>query len=490
MICVPIVGPTMEQALADIPRAQRFADIIELRLDLISGADPPVLLKAADKPCIVTNRTKVEGGQFKGSEEERVKTLREAMGAGADYIDIEAGTPIHLLQPIMESKGKTQVILSFHDFSQTLDRLDEVYQTMSRMPADIFKIVTYARDINDNVVIFKILEQAKKDGRKLIAFCMGEKGEVSRILSPVLGGFLTFGSLDAGKESAPGQIPAAILKDIYRVDQERRGRKIYGVIGDPVAKSMGYLVHNRAFQEAGLPHIYVPFWVENVRKFFPAFEPWFDGLSVTMPHKEKVIPLLDRVDAAARKIGAVNTVVREKDGWAGYNTDCTGALKALAAHCDLKGKEILIIGSGGTAQAIGYGIVQGGGSLTVTYNQNKERGQKLARQLNCGVACVRDLDNRNIDVLINCSPVGMSPNVDQTPFPARLFKPGMIVFDSVYNPMETRLIKEARAAGCTVVCGVDLFINQAAEQFELWTAQKAPTDLMRRVVEEKLNSSG
>jgi len=489
MICIPIVGPSGDQALKDISEARSFGDIIELRLDLIQDADLPSLLQAADKPCIVTNRTKLEGGQFKGSEEERVRVLRQAMDAGADYIDIESATPRQFLQPILESKGKTKTILSFHHFSQTPDNLEAIYEIMSETPADILKIIPYARDINDNIVVFNLLARAKKDNRRLISFCMGEKGEVSRILSPLLGGFLTFGSLDTGKESAPGQIRASILKDIYRIGRDRQGGKVYGVIGDPVAKSMGYLIHNRAFAARDLPHIYVPFWVENPQKFFPAFEPWFDGLSVTMPHKEKIISLLDRIDPTAESIGAVNTVVREAGGWAGYNTDCSGAMQALAAHCDPRDKHTLIIGSGGTAKAIGYGIVQRGGRLAVTYHKNRERGERLARELSAEAVDVRALDHRNIDILINCSPVGMNPDTGQTPFPARLLKPGMVVFDSVYNPMETRLLREAQAAGCITISGVELFVNQAAEQFELWTGQKAPLDVMRQAVVEKLTAA-
>ena len=489
MICIPIVGPSQDQALKDISQAQPLSDIVELRLDLIENPDLQTLLNALDKPCIVTNRTKLEGGQFKGSEEERVHILREAMEAGVEYIDIESATPRQYLQPILEAKGKTKTILSFHHFSLTPDSLPGIYEIMSETPADVLKIVTYAKGINDNIAMFNLLAQAKKDERPLIAFCMGEMGEISRILSPQLGGFLTFGSLDGGKESAPGQIPATTLKQIYRVGLPRPSCKIYGVIGNPVSKSMGYLIHNSAFAETGLTHIYVPFFVENVPQFFHAFEPWLDGLSVTMPHKEKIMGLLNRIEPTAKKIGAVNTVVREKEGWAGYNTDFSGALKALEAHTSLQDKNTLIIGSGGTAKAIGYGVAQRGARLTVTYNTNRERGEQLARELNAEVISVHDLDNRKIDVLINCSPVGMNPDRGQTPFPARLLKPEMIVFDSVYNPIETRLLKEAKAAGCVTVSGVELFVNQAAEQFELWTGKQAPRNTMRQILIEKLKTT-
>jgi shikimate dehydrogenase len=196
--------------------------------------------------------------------------------------------------------------------------------------------------------------------------------------------------------------------------------------------------------------------------------------------------LLDKVDATAQSIGAVNTVVEEDGKWVGYNTDCSGAIAALDAATSLKGKNILILGSGGTAKAIGYGIKEKSGRLTVTYNRNKERGESLAKELGCELIHCRDAGTQSIDILINCSPVGMSPNINETPFLARDFKEGMVVFDSVYNPLETKLLREAKAAGCTVIPGSELFINQAARQFELWTGKPAPIDAMREVLMEKL----
>jgi 3-dehydroquinate dehydratase / shikimate dehydrogenase len=488
MICVPIIGPTMSRALEDIPKASEVADIIELRLDLIDDVNLAELLKAVDKPVIVTNRHKREGGQFKGSEEERVKFLQEAIAAEVDYIDIEAGTSREFLQPILETKCKTKKIISYHHFSLTPESLIDFYETMSETPAEIIKIVTYAKNITDNIIVFNLLRHVQVSGKKLISFCMGEQGEISRILSPIMGGFLTFGSLDTGKESAPGQIPAYVLRDIYRVNMDRPDYKIFGVVGDPVYKSLGYLIHNTAFKKKNLPHIYLPFLVHDMNKFFSAFEPYFEGLSVTMPHKEKVRRLLDMTDGATDTIGAANTVVRERNIWVGYNTDYSGAMKAFGDRCDLKDKKVLIIGSGGTAKAIGYGIVQKGGDLTVTYNQNRERGEALASDLNCRLISSREIGAYSFEVIINCSPVGMTPDVSKTPYPKHMLKPDMVVFDAVYNPLETRLIKDAKEVGCIAIPGVELFVNQAAEQFEKWTGVGAPKEVMRQVVVDKLKS--
>jgi 3-dehydroquinate dehydratase/shikimate dehydrogenase len=487
MICIPIVGPNQHKSLEDIATAEPLADILELRLDLMSDYDLDGLLAASTKPCIVTNRTKREGGQFSGSEEERIEVLKQAIVAGAEYVDIETSTPKELLKPFLESEHNSKVILSYHNFTDTPEEIEHLYDLMCGMPADILKIVTYARDINNNLSLFNLIHRSKKDGKKLIALCMGEKGEVSRILSPLLGAFLTFGSLETGKETAPGQITGTSLRDIYRVCDKRNAFKIFGVIGNPVYKSMGYLIHNRAFKEVGSTDIYVPFLVDNVESFFKGFSPYFEGLSVTMPFKEDVLSIVDEIEETAEKIGAVNTVVRDGKEWKGYNTDCTGAMKALEKHVELKDKNVLIIGAGGTAKAIGYGVHKKGAMVTVTYNRNKEKGLQLAKELNAKVVNIQDAGEEVIDILINCSPVGMSPNQEETPIPSRHLRKGMIVFDSVYNPPETRLIREAKAADCITISGVELFVNQAVEQFELWTGQKAPTDSMRDVVLKGLN---
>ena len=484
MICVPIVGPSMSKAQEQIASAPAVADILELRLDLIADPDLNVLFDSASLPVIATCRSKIDGGQFKGQEEARIQLLRDALRA--DYVDIEVSTPRELLQPFLEGVDPSKIILSYHDFSHTPEDFNPLYDAMCELPGDIIKIVTYARDLHDNLKMFDLLKRAKQENKKLIGLCMGDLGEISRVLSPLFGGFLTFGSLETGQESAPGQMPAKTLKDIYRVNTARSDFKIYGVIGNPVSKSQGYLVHNKAFEEKGSSDIYVSFRVDNVEKFFHGYKDFFSGLSVTMPAKEQIIPLLDRIDETAGKIGAVNTVVKEGSDWVGYNTDCSGAISALEACTTLQGKNILILGSGGTAKAIGYGVKEKGGRLTVTYNKNKERGESLAKELGCDLVYARDAGIRPIDVLINCSPVGMSPNVNESPFPARDFKEGMVVFESVYNPLETRLLREAKAAGCTVIPGSELFINQAARQFELWTGQSAPIDTMREVLLKKL----
>ncbi len=450
----------------------------------IRDPDMARLIKEKSKPVIVTPRSQKDGGRFKGSEDERLGLLKEAVSLGAEYIDIEFSTDERLRKRVIEESKGTKVIVSYHNYTETPSDLKEIYDDIAISGGDIVKIVTFANSINDNLVIFDLIKRREKK-TDIVTFCMGKHGEISRILSPIMGGYLTFGSLDEGKESAQGQIPARVLKSVYRVDGLGPDINIYGLVGNPVSESMGYLIHNRAFAELGLDSIYLPFLVDDLNSFMTGFKGLFKGLSVTMPFKEEVIDFLDRVDKKAEDIGAVNTVVTEDDKLVGYNTDCSGAIMALEGRTEIKGKNAVMIGAGGVARAIGFGVKGRGAPLTIT-DIEIDKAISLSKDIGCEYCNPEELDNINMDILINTTPVGMYPNVDKSPVPDSLLKKGMIVFDAVYNPLKTRLLKEAEAKGCITVQGVEMFINQGIEQFEMWTKRKAPVDIMREVVLNRL----
>jgi 3-dehydroquinate dehydratase/shikimate dehydrogenase len=355
---------------------------------------------------------------------------------------------------------------------------------MAKKGFDIIKMAVKAQSLEDNLKIFSIIKKAKSKNIKIIAFCMGEYGEISRILSPVFGGYLTFGSLRKGKESAPGQIPADILKNVYRVNDLSGDAKIYGLIGNPVKESMGYLIHNNSFKVSKLDNIYLPFLVSDLSSFIHCFREYFKGMSVTMPFKEEIIPLLDEIDATAEKIGAVNTLLMKNGKIFGCNTDCSGAVKALEERTELKNKRILMVGAGGVARAIGFGVKEKCAVLSV-YDLDHSKAQALASDIGCQAINSYDR-NFQCDILINCSPVGMHPHIDKTPVPKEFFKKDMIVFDAIYNPLKTRLLQEAEEVGCVAIQGVELFVNQAVDQFELWTGLSAPKNVMKEIVLERL----
>jgi len=487
MICVPLVSPNRGQLLEDLAQAAQVADLVEFRLDHMPGARPRDLLALGRLPAIFTCRRQADGGRWQGSEADRLALLQEAADCGADYVDVEvdaaAGLPRRL---------GTRLIVSYHNFEETPEGLDTIYARVLEHKPEVAKVVTMAKDITDNLRLFRLL---KKAALPTIAFAMGERGLVSRVLTRKFGGYLTFGALRRGAESAPGQLTAEELRSLYHYTEITPDTAIYGVIGSPIAHSLSPHVHNASFRGMGFDAVYLPFLVDDVVEFVRAFEAVpVSGYSVTIPHKVAVMEALDEVDPLARQIGAVNTVVRRDGELLGSNTDCPAAVSALAGALGgggeresvLTGKRVVLLGAGGAARGIAYGLTSEGARLTIL-NRTAAKAVTLAGELGVQGGGLEGLADLACDVLVNTTSVGMHPRVQESIVPAGALHPGMVVFDAVYNPMKTRLLAEAEQAGCVTVSGVDWFVEQAALQFETWTEQPAPRDLMRRVVVENLS---
>ena len=488
MICIPITARSAEDTVSEMLLASKYADIVELRIDYIpelKNAEACIAesLKCKTKPVIITNRPEREGGKFNGSEQDRLHLLQKAIDLGADYVDVEYDSIKQITR-----RNSSKIIISHHNFKETPHNLSKIYDDICQQKPDIVKIVTYANDIIDNIRIFELLKSAQIP---TISFCMGESGYISRILTKKVGGFLTFASLEKGKESAPGQLTVNELSKIYHFENINKQTKLYGIIGNPVSHSMSPAIHNAAFIEKGLNNVYVPLKIANIDAFMRECRKIdFQGFSVTIPHKESVLPFLDDLDHTARKIGAINTIVNRKGKLTGYNTDCMAAVMGLEysmkkANETLNNKKVSIIGAGGAARAIAFGLKEKGCDITI-FNRTTERAEKLSHDVKCKFESFEEIHQIDSDILINTTSIGMFPNVDQTPVPKNILKEGMIVFDAVYNPIETRLLREANEKGCHTVNGLSMFINQAAEQFRLWTNIDPPIGLMSKVVKEML----
>jgi len=488
MICIPITARSAEDTVSEMLSASKYANIVELRIDYI----PELLnaercieesLKSKTKPVIITNRPEREGGKFNGSEQDRLHLLQKAIELGADYVDVEYDSIKQITR-----RNSSKIIISHHNFKETPHDISKIYDDICQQKPDIAKIVTYANDITDNIRIFELLKSAKVP---TISFCMGESGYISRILTSRFGGFLTFASLEKGKESAPGQLTADELTNTYRFKEINRETKLYGIIGNPVSHSMSPAIHNAAFKEKRLNNIYVPLKVADIDTFMREYRKIdFHGFSVTIPHKESVLPFLDNIDDTAGKIGAINTIVNQNGKLIGYNTDCMAAVMGLECSLTetdetLNNKKISIIGAGGAARAIAFGLKEKGCNITI-FNRTIKRAEKLSHDVQCRFENFEEIHKLDSDILINTTPIGMFPNIDQTPIPKKILKEGMVVFDAVYNPTETRLLREAKEKRCHTVNGLSMFINQAAEQFRLWTNIDPPIELMSKVVKEML----
>jgi len=478
MICVSLTSSDLGQLRKDIARAAQVADAIEIRLDYLPvNADLSAILGARPKPMIVTCRRVDDGGKYDGDERVRMHALRKAAELGADFIDIESDSASELIDV------PAKRIVSYHNFRETPGNLAEVHKTCAETKPDIVKLAVMANSQTDNLRVFDLLANTKIP---TAAFCMGELGLISRIIGRRFGSKLTYAALAKGLEAASGQLAALELRELYRYHKIGPATAIYGVIANPVAHSMSPAIHNAAFETTGIDAVYLPFKVEDPVAFVDAFMTIdVQGYSVTIPHKEAIMAAMDEIDPLAKAIGAMNTVVNRVGKLYGYNTDYMAAIGELEKVINLPGKTALMIGAGGAAKAIAFGLKQKDVALTVA-DIVAEKAQKLADDVGCRWAAVEDLASPSADIIINATPAGMHPNVDGTVIPKDWLHPQMVVFDVVYNPIETRLLREAREVGCPTVAGFDMFVSQAVAQFEMWTGLDAPADVMANVVRGRL----
>jgi len=483
VLCVSLMPETTHQARESLHRVAGAVDLTEVRLDAMREVDLDRLLDHPPCPVIVTCRPKREGGLYEGPEDNRLRMLRQAARLGARYIDVE-----HDALSRLGDVPPEQVIASYHNHRETPDDLQAIHRRLTESGAGAVKVAVTARHILDTVPVLRLLRRATVP---TIALSMGERGLLTRVLAPRFGSLLTYAADDVGPEAAPGQIPLGQMRDLYRADRIGPTTEVYGVVGDPVAHSLSPQIHNTAFAEVGYDAVYLPLWVEGDPAAFVQAMREFDvgGYSVTIPHKQAVMPAADEIEPIARRIGAVNTLQRRADGsLLATNTDWTAGMAAIEAVVGrgwLRGRGALLVGAGGVGRAMAFGLAERGAHVTLT-DLDPGRATALAEETGGATCPLNEIADRPCDILLNCTPVGMHPKTDASPVPAGMLREGLVVYDAVYNPRQTRLLREAREAGCRTVSGLDHFVRQAVEQFELWTGRPAPAEKMQQVVVEAL----
>jgi 3-dehydroquinate dehydratase/shikimate dehydrogenase len=498
LLCVPITETSSAGCFAALQDCERLADIIELRLDYLSAdtlaqviAELQARIRQISKPLIITFRPREQGGRRDLSLSDRQnfwRSLPQEIVRAMAFADFE----LDLAESFAEATPIpwNKVICSWHNLEETPAGLLEIYDRIAGTRAAVVKIATQANRISDCLRLFELIER-KSAGRPLIVLGMGMPGLMTRILALSRGALLTFGALRRGAESASGQPTANELKDLYQVKQLTRESEILGVIGNPIGHSRSPLMHNAVLKALERNGVYLPFAVDSAADFVRDFVrpasrkiDWrLRGLSVTIPHKLAIIPHLDLIDLTAQRIGAVNTVVIEGDRLLGYNTDVIGAMKPLDELLDLKGARAAVIGAGGSARAICYGLRERGAETTV-YGRDLSKAQLLADEFKTRAGTIAGFDGR-ADLVVNCTPIGMRGHSEgEAPVKAERLSGVKLVYDLVYNPEETALLREARAAGCRTLGGLAMLVGQAAEQFRLWTGLDAPVDVMWRAVSQ------
>jgi len=485
-ICAVITEESIQAASEKIGRAARVAGMVELRVDYLRDLDfaspEPLrrLIEMRPLPIIITCRADSEGGAQNIDDEIRLRLLAWALRTGADYCDVEAA---HYDRFLRLSPHPGRLIVSYHNFESTPSNLEVIYESLCALPSAVQKIATKADGYEDALAHMRLLDRANREGRRLIAVAMGEAGVITRLLGPARGAFLTYGSMALGRESAPGQATCEEMKELYRVESLSSDTQIMGIIGKPVGHSASPAMHNAAFRAMDLDAVYLPLEVDDLGDFFTNVARGSDlrlrGLSVTIPHKRAVIPFLDGLDPVARGVGAVNTVVIEGGRLNGYNTDVRGALTPLERSCDLEGAVCGVIGAGGAARAVVYGLKQKGAEV-VLFARDVASAGPFAREFDISIERIEDITRREMVVLINTTPVGMRGHSEgRSPVPPDTFSGREVAYDLVYNPEETRFLADARRAGCRVIGGLEMLVAQAALQFELWTGRRPPTEILK-----------
>jgi len=484
-----------------------------MRLDHMLDVSLEQLANRCSLPVIWTLRHVSEGGKWQGDSQQRLQILREVcQNCPQDqYIDLEyriwqEDTTLRegvtqLIDQLRSADRQIKLILSFHDFKRMPADLAKTAALIGQVPqADIVKVVGFARHIRDNLVVFDLLHSAHGP---TIALAMGPAGQISRILAGKFGGFLTFASLGDGKESAPGQMTVGELLNMYRVRRIGRATKVFGVIADPVAHSSSPAIHNAALDACTYDGVYLPMLVQGGYERFAEFldgflsRQWLDfaGASVTIPHKGNALRFLEsqsaHVDLLAQKIGAVNTIVVSEDGQlAGYNTDYQAILDSLAQvgrldRTRLTGMSVAVLGAGGVCRAVVAALTHCKARVTI-YNRTAVKAEVLAGEFGCDWRPWQMRVEMKADVVINGTSIGMWPDCDDSPLPGRCLSAGMVVFDTVYNPVKTKLLQLAEQQQCTCIDGVTMFTTQAAAQFRSFTDLQPPLELMRDVVLKRL----
>jgi 3-dehydroquinate dehydratase/shikimate dehydrogenase len=498
-ICVSVQARTIAEFVERITAARRMAGLVELRFDYLEPAELALhdfdafkasmgrIMKAIDhERCITTFRPLEFGGHREISAVDR--ELFWNSGFETELADLEEDVVDWSWSWLWGER-----ICSFHDFDGVPADLEAIFRRLAATEVDIVKIAASVDDATEAIPVWNLLKHAKP---KVIPIGMGEAGKWTRILGLANGSPISYAAPDDEHATAPGQISATDMRDVFRVRELDVDTEVYAVLAGDTSYSLSPYMHNASFKIRELNSVFVPMQVTDLDAFMRRMvkgatrevELNFRGFSVTNPHKRNVTKYLDGIDPAAEKIGAVNTIKVDDGKLHGYNTDAPGFIGPLLREFgDLHGARVTIIGAGGASRACVFALKENGADVTLVA-RDPRKAKPLSEEFDIRVA---ELGTGNwrleTEILINATPLGTrGENENETVATAEELRDVKLVYDLVYNPSETRLLREARIAGAKTIGGLDMLIAQGAKQFEIWTGQKPPVDAMREAIESRL----
>ena len=489
-ICAVVARSGVDEAIADLVEAgKRKVCLAEIRLDLLDTLpDLSRFVLASTVPLLATVRRKRDGGRWVGAESDRLELLRQALASGFAWVDIEEDVVADFPRI-----GTEKRIVSFHDFEGVPANLSAIYSQMAASDADTIKIACKTSTPSEVATILRLFENAPKP---TVAFGMGDVGQASRIIQLKLGAPFTYAAVNADAIVAPGMFTISQLQLNFGVRRINASTRIFGVVGDPIGHSLSPIIHNNGFRKLSRNDLYVPFTVP--RGMFQEFLSshaflGIHGLSVTIPHKEEACLLATVRSPEVEATGSANTLLLGEDGaLSASNTDYDAVLDSILSGLKnhpggwtLKGKRALVLGAGGVARSVVCGLIAHGAEVVLA-GRTQSRAEAIAALAPCNVVPWENRHAHPVAIVVNCTPVGMHPDIDKSPLDVEFIVPGMVVMDTIYNPENTLLIRQAREKGAVATTGLDMFIGQAAAQFKLFTGEPAPADLMRQVARNAL----
>ncbi|MBK7392686.1 MAG: shikimate dehydrogenase [Chloracidobacterium sp.] len=492
-VCVSVCAETADEMIANVKRAEAFADVIEVRFDCLRGDQIETLRSQIsnlkfERPLLATFRAREQGGNREISLDKRRAFWTQPQDSFW-AADLEEDV-------IIDGGNYSEKIVSFHDFDGLPGYLNQVCERLAATDADIIKLAVKANDITDGISVWNLLERATADGKQIIPIAMGEAGKWTRILGLAHGAYLTYASLDSGKETADGQLTAKDLIETYRAKELNQNTTVFGVIGDPVSQSLSPYIHNAEFAAAGVNAVFMHLLVKDLDAFIRRMvkaetrevELNFGGFSVTMPHKQAIIPHLDTIDPTAVKIGAVNTIKIDDGKLTGYNTDAHGFITPLKAMLGgVRDARVAVFGAGGASRACVYALQQEGADVTV-FARDLNKAKAFADEF--GIKYVQlTTDHRPLttDIIVDATPFGMKgPLEHESLFIADELSGIKFLYDLVTSVVDTPIVRAAKAAGVPAIGGLEMLIAQGVKQFEIWTGKKARPDKMREILLTKM----
>ena len=474
-LCATVTGATTAE-LRSRRDAIECADLVELRIDTVTDPDIAGALEGRRCPVLVTCRPVWEGGHFGGTEEERRRLLQRACELGAEWVDLEWRGGF---EDLIEQRRGRGVVLSLHDFEGTPADLDDKHRAMRQTGAEIVKLAVHSRSAHDLVRLWRLGRGTKDQGTVLVG--MGSIGMPSRLLAAHFGSRWSYG----GDAVAPGQVSLKEMVERYGFETVTPETAIYGVAGRPIGHSLSPVMHNAGFKVASADAVYVPFEAEDADDLMGLVNALgVRGLSVTAPFKESIVSHLATTDPLSQRVGAVNTLKKEGSHWVGCNTDVPGFMAPLDARGGVRGLRCVVLGAGGSARAVAVGLADGGAKVTVCARR-RARALEVAGVAKGHVGTFPPTPD-SWDLVVNTTPVGTSPAIEESPLESAAFDGGGVAYDLVYNPQETRFLSDATAAGCDTIGGLDMLVGQAVRQFEWWRGERPSPGLYKRAAQAAL----